>query len=104
MNNRHKILTYGVFTAGLLAAPAAWPENGCATQECGELLARVELLKNQVNASHSDIKKLETALNFVRQDIDALQSGNAKKAGLIASANQPQRTGRGNRNRSAYPN
>lgn len=103
MHIKHKRLTCGVFAVGLLTAPAVWSENDCVTPECGQMLTQLELLKNKVDETHSDMKKLETALSFVRQDIDALQSGNARKAGLITAANQPHRTGRGNRNRNAYP-
>jgi len=104
MNIKHKILTCSVFTAGLLTTPLAWSADDCVAQECGQMIAQLELLRNQVDASHSDIKKLETALTFVRQDIDALQSGNSRKPGSMTNANQLQRTGRGNRNRNAYPN
>ncbi len=104
MHIKLKILTCGV-TVGLLAvSPAVWSENGCVAPECDQMKVQLKLMKSQINASHSDIKKLETALTFVRQNLNALQSGNARKPVFITTANHLQRTGRGNRKRNAYPN
>lgn len=104
MNSNHRLLTCIVFAAGVLTAPAVWPENSCASQGCDQLFTQLELLKTQVNSTHSDVKKLETALAVVKQDISALQSGNFKKPNEMTAIQQLQRTGRGSRNRSAYPN